>query len=90
MEFHIYFQEATPDTSGYMIAGYAIAFLVMTLYVASLYFRRRNLEQDMTVLTEMDKSEPPVEKSQPAKNPVRPARDKSAKSVTKRAKKKQP
>ena len=27
----MFFQEATPDTSGYMIAGYAIAFIVMAI-----------------------------------------------------------
>ena len=51
----MFFQEPTPDTSGYMIAGYAIAFLVMGLYVASLYLRSRNLNQDMTMLEEMEK-----------------------------------
>ena len=50
----MFFQEATPDTSGYMIAGYAITFLVMALYVASLYLRSRNLKQDMSLLEEMD------------------------------------
>ena len=52
----MFFQETTPDTSGYMIAGYAIAFIVMALYVASIYLRSRNLNQDMTMLEEMDKS----------------------------------
>ena len=33
----MFFQEATPDTSGYMIAGYAVAFIVMAL---SLIFSR--------------------------------------------------
>ena len=59
----MYFQEATPDTSGYMIAGYVIAFLLMGLYVASMYLRSRNLKQDMTMLEEMDKpARPPVQK----------------------------
>jgi hypothetical protein len=38
-----------------MIAGYAIAFAVMFLYVASLYIRYRNLDRDMSMLEEMDK-----------------------------------
>jgi hypothetical protein len=42
--------EITPDTSGYMIAGYAIAFLVMGLYVLSIYLRYRNLDQDLETL----------------------------------------
>lgn len=49
-----YFQ-APPDTSDYMIAGYAIAFGVMFLYVASLFIRSRNLNRDISVLEEMDK-----------------------------------
>ncbi len=52
----MFFQETTPDTSGYMIAGYTIAFVVMGLYVLSIYLRNRNLSQDMTILEEMDKS----------------------------------
>jgi len=42
--------ETTPDTSGYMIAGYAIAFLVMGLYIFSMYLRYRNLNQDFETL----------------------------------------
>ena len=44
----------TPDTSQYMIAGYAIAFGVMFLYVASLFIRYRNLNRDITLFKEMD------------------------------------
>lgn len=52
----MFLQTPTPDTSGYMIAGYAIAFITMALYVASLTLRSRNLNQDMTTLEELDKS----------------------------------
>jgi hypothetical protein len=38
-----------------MIAGYAIAFGVMFIYVASLFIRFRNLNRDMSMLEEMDK-----------------------------------
>ncbi|MEP0806767.1 MAG: hypothetical protein HRF47_14905 [Chloroflexota bacterium] len=48
------FQTATPDTSAYMIAGFVISFVVMGLYAASLYLRRRNLQRDMEMLEEMD------------------------------------
>lgn len=78
----MFFQEATPDTSGYMIAGYVIAFAVMGLYVVSLYLRTRNLKQDMSILEEMDvPAPPPVEKKKTAtsRQPSQP------KSVTKRA-----
>jgi hypothetical protein len=85
----MFFQEATPDTSGYMIAGYAIAFIVMAIYVASIYLRSRNLNQDRTMLEEMDKSAQRVEVRQPKKNPVKSSgNNKSVKPVTKRSTKK--
>jgi len=70
------FQEAISNTNGYMIAGYAVAFIVMALYVASIYIRTRNLNQDLATLEELDKLE--TEKSKPAKAP---------KPVTKKARK---
>ncbi len=51
----MFFLETPPDTSGYMVAGYAIAFAVMIIYVASLFIRFRNLQRDMSMLEEMDK-----------------------------------
>ena len=88
----MFFQEATPDTSGYMIAGYAIAFLVMGLYVASIYLRGRNLNQDMSTLEEIEKSAPPVRvsapKSESKKSSARPADNRTAKPVTKKSRKK--
>jgi len=51
----MFFYEGTPDTSGYMILGYTVAFIVMALYVFSLYIRNRNLKKDLTMLEEMDK-----------------------------------
>jgi hypothetical protein len=87
----MFFQEPTPDTSGYMIAGYAISFLVMGLYVASIYLRSRNLRQDMTILEEMDEPAPPVQteaKSQPRKSPARTQDNRSARPVTKKSRKK--
>jgi hypothetical protein len=48
------FQTVTPNTSGYMIAGFVVSFLVMGLYVASLYLRRRNLQRDHEMLEELD------------------------------------
>jgi hypothetical protein len=53
----MFLQNGTPDTSEYMIAGYVIAFLVMGLYLASIYIRSRNLKQDMSMLEEMEKAE---------------------------------
>ena len=53
----MFLQSSTPYTSGYMIAGYAIAFIVMGIYVASMYIRNRNLMQDKAMLEEMDKTD---------------------------------
>ena len=89
----MFFQEATPDTSGYMIAGYAITFLVMALYVASMVVRSRNLKRDMTTLQELDEPAPPVQmppKSQPrtATATAGSPNSRSAKPVTKKSRKK--
>ena len=84
----MFFQETTPDTSGYMIAGYAIAFLVMALYVASIYLRSRNLNQDVTMLNEMEEPAPPIQRrpaNQPARSVAGSENNKSAKSVTKKS-----
>jgi len=77
----MFLQETTTNTDGYMIAGYAVAFIVMALYVASIYLRSRNLNRDLTLLEEMDKPVTPAKTSQP-KPP------KTAKPVTKRGSKK--
>jgi hypothetical protein len=53
----MFFQNGTPDTSSYMIAGYIISFVVMGLYLASIWLRSRNLKQDMAMLEEMEKAE---------------------------------
>jgi hypothetical protein len=74
------FQEATTNTNGYMIAGYAVAFIVMALYVASLFIRTRNLNRDLTTLEELNKSVAPPEVQ---KN----KRKKANKPVTKKARK---
>ena len=50
----MFFQSSIPDTSEYMILGYTVSFLVIGLYVLSLYIRTRNLKRDLTTLEEMD------------------------------------
>ena len=53
------FQEAIPDTSGYMIAGYAVSFIVLGIYVLSLYLRNTNLKRDAETLESLQtKSKP--------------------------------
>ena len=87
----MFFQETTPDTSGYMIAGYVIAFLIMGLYVASIYLRSRNLNQDMTILEEIEEASPPTQTilaSPPPNVTAGSGNHKSARAVTKQARKK--
>jgi len=52
------FDEGPANTLNYMIAGYAVFFTAMILYLASLLMRYRNLKQDLEVLEEI---EPPDE-----------------------------
>jgi len=52
----MFLQTPTANTTGYMIAGYAVAFIVMGIYVASIYLRVRNLNRDKETLEEMDNS----------------------------------
>ncbi len=47
----------TPDTTDFMIFGYAVIFGVMFLYILSLYLRRRNLEMDMELLQDIDEDD---------------------------------
>ena len=46
--------QAPAETTRYMIAGYAVIFSVMFLYIVSLYLRTRKLKQELQTLTEMD------------------------------------
>ncbi len=43
------------DTLSYMIAGYAVIFTVLVVYLASLVIRWRNLRQDREMLEQMEK-----------------------------------
>ncbi len=73
----MFFQETTPDTSGYMIAGYAITLLILSIYVASLFIRNRNLRQDMAMLAEMEK--PAAAEPKPKKRAGKPVTKKGRK-----------
>jgi hypothetical protein len=53
------FQTTTPNTSGYMIAGYAVILSVIAIYLISLYLRQRSLRQDMQLFNEMDEEKAP-------------------------------
>ena len=47
--------DAPANTMNYMIAGYAVVFIVLSVYLASLVIRFRNLRQDEAMLEEIDK-----------------------------------
>ncbi len=68
-------QDATPDTSAYMIAGYAIFFVLMIIYLVSLFIRSRNLNADLTVLESMKEQNQETESKLKAvrAKPARPA-----------------
>lgn len=50
------------DTLNYMIAGYAVIFVVMVFYLASLVVRWRNLRQDEEMLEQVEQQEETGEK----------------------------
>ena len=50
-------QQGPAQTSNYMIAGYAVIFGVMAIYLASLAIRRRNLRRDLEVLKEIEETQ---------------------------------
>ncbi len=50
----MFLQEVTPDTTGYLIAGYAAIFGLMGLFLLSLILRWRNLKKDLVLLDELE------------------------------------
>jgi len=73
--------DAPPDTSAYMIAGYAVFFIIAAIYIVSLFIRSRNINQDMNALEAIEK-ENKVKKEKP----VKPAKRKAARKKTVRKK----
>ena len=72
----MFFDQGTPDTSIYMIAGYSIFFVISVIYLASLFIRTRNLHRDLDTLESLQE-----EKQAPVRAPARapsPARAKAA------------
>jgi len=51
--------QAPAETTAYMIAGYAVIFGMMLIYVISLFVRRRNLQQDAELLESLQEKEQP-------------------------------
>jgi hypothetical protein len=44
------FVDPTPDTAGYLIAGYIFLIGLPVLYVLSWYFRQRSLQRDIETI----------------------------------------
>jgi CcmD family protein len=51
------FQQAPAQTTNYMVAGYAVIFSVIFIYIISLVLRTRNLKRDRQTLNELAKKE---------------------------------
>ena len=45
-----------PDTGSYMVAGYVVIFSGMALYVASLFWRWRRAQAEITFLEEEEQA----------------------------------
>jgi len=43
------------NTDNYMIAGYVVSYITMSIYLLSMYIRNRNLKRDLETYQEMDK-----------------------------------
>jgi CcmD family protein len=52
----LFLQDAPPNTTSYMIAGYAVIFIVLALYLASLAIRQRNLRRDAETLEQLERA----------------------------------
>lgn len=80
--------QATPDTSIYMIAGYSAFALIALIYFVSLIVRARNLRRDMETLESLEaeaQTPAPAVTSVPAV-----AKAKSPQAKTGKAKPRQP
>ena len=75
------FQAIPPDTSAYMIAGYTVFFLIMAIYILSLFIRARNLNQDKTALNGI------IKESRPIANPTAPNKQKARRASAGKARK---
>lgn len=53
-----FLQDGPANTTSYMIAGYAVIFGMILIYIISLYVRQKNLLQDLEVLQELEDQKP--------------------------------
>ena len=83
------FQATPPDTSVYMITGYTVFFLILTIYILSLYIRTRNLNEDRATLNSIIKenrstANPPDHNKPKARRTSTAGKARKAKKVTKK------
>jgi hypothetical protein len=50
----MFLPDTPPDTSAYMVAGYAIFFVIALIYLVSLFARSRNLALDLATLESLE------------------------------------
>lgn len=79
----MFLQDTPPDTSGYMIAGYIVFFLVTAIYLFSFFVRSRNLKQDLNTLESMKEESAPAPVKAEAKTAAPKPKAKSAASKSK-------
>ena len=84
------FQATTPDTSAYMIAGYTVFFLIIAIYILSLFVRTRNLNQDKATLNGLKEASRPMASLPASQKPKirRPSSSGKARKVKKKVTKK--
>lgn len=46
--------DSIPNTDNYMIAGFIVSFVVMGVYLLSMYARSRNLKRDLETYEALD------------------------------------
>ena len=49
-----YLQQAPAETTKYMIAGYAVIFMIIFLYLVSMYIRFRNMKRAYKMFMDLD------------------------------------
>lgn len=54
MLLKIILQQGPIETTNYMVAGYAVIFGVMAIYLVSMLLRQRNLQRDLDILEELE------------------------------------
>ena len=76
----MFFQDAPPDTSAYMIGGYTLFFVITAIYLISLFARSRNLALDLATLQSMEAE------ARASTTPAAPIRPRVKKQATARPK----